>query len=93
MVVNPQHSLNEREVPMQSTVLKTHLNGYEVINVNNGPWRVCTHHDRLGSFDTREEAMAYAASLPVYKERSAMRAEADDTPAQKVPEGKGQTKH
>lgn len=51
---------------------KTHFNGYDVINVNNGPWRVCTHHDRLGSFGTREEAMAFAASLPAYKERTAM---------------------
>lgn len=58
---------------MHSAMLsKTHFNGYDVINVNNGPWRVCTHHDRLGSFDTREEAMAFAASLPAYKERTAM---------------------
>jgi hypothetical protein len=51
---------------------KTHFNGYDVINVNNGPWRVCTHHDRLGSFGSREEAMAFAASLPAYQERTAM---------------------
>ena len=53
-------------------VSKTHFNGYDVINVNNGPWRVCTHHDRLGSFGSREEAMAFAASLPAYHERTAM---------------------
>jgi hypothetical protein len=52
---------------------KTHFNGYDVINVNNGPWRVCTHHDRLGSFGSREEAMAFAASLPAYQERTAMK--------------------
>lgn len=55
---------------------KTHFNGYDVINVNNGPWRVCTHHDRLGSFGSREEAMAFAASLPAYQERTAMRPQA-----------------
>lgn len=54
---------------------KTHFNGYDVINVNNGPWRVCTHHDRLGSFGSREEAMAFAASLPAYQERTAMSAQ------------------
>lgn len=54
---------------------KTHFNGYDVINVNNGPWRVCTHHDRLGSFGSREEAMAFAASLPAYQERTAMGAQ------------------
>lgn len=54
---------------------KTHFNGYDVINVNNGPWRVCTHHDRLGSFGSREEAMAFAASLPAYQERTAMKAQ------------------
>jgi hypothetical protein len=54
---------------------KTHFNGYDVINVNNGPWRVCTHHDRLGSFGSREEAMAFAASLPAYRERTAMNAQ------------------
>jgi hypothetical protein len=63
---------------MQSAMLsKTHFNGYDVINVNNGPWRVCTHHDRLGTFDTREEAMAFAASLPAHQERTAMRVQAD----------------
>jgi hypothetical protein len=63
---------------MQSAMLsKTHFNGYDVINVNNGPWRVCTHHDRLGTFDTREEAMAFAASLPAHQERTAMRTQAD----------------
>jgi len=78
---------------MQSTVLKTHLNGYDVINVNNGPWRVCTHHDRLGSFDTREEAMAYAASLPMYRERSAPSADADDMTEKKGAGAEGETKH
>ncbi|WP_110950163.1 SPOR domain-containing protein [Pseudomonas bohemica] len=73
---------------------KTHLNGYDVINVNNGPWRVCTHHDRLGSFQTREEAMAFAASLPAYKERTAMRAAGGDTSAQKnVPDVNAKTRH
>ncbi len=57
-----------------ATLSKTHFNGYDVININNGPWRVCTHHDRLGSFGTREEAMAFAASLPAYQERTAMSA-------------------
>jgi hypothetical protein len=54
---------------------KTHFNGYDVINVNNGPWRVCTRSDRLGSFATREEAMAYAASLPSRKARTALNAD------------------
>lgn len=73
---------------------KTHLNGYDVINVNNGPWRVCTHHDRLGSFQTREEAMAFAASLPAYKERTAMRAAGSDAAAQKnVPDANAKTRH
>ena len=49
---------------------KMRLNGYDVINVSNGPWRVCTHNDRLGSFGTKEEALAFAASLPGYKERA-----------------------
>ncbi|KMM85132.1 hypothetical protein SAMN04490203_2501 [Pseudomonas taetrolens] len=43
---------------------KMHINGYDVLKVNNGPWRVCTHADRLGSFGSRDEAFAYAASLP-----------------------------
>lgn len=64
---------------MHSAMLsKTHINGYDVINVNNGPWRVCTHYDRLGSFASREEAMAFAASLPAYRERTAMRQDAGD---------------
>jgi len=53
---------------------KMHINGYEVLSVNNGPWRVRTQGDRLGSFATREEALAYAACLPVRKERSASKA-------------------
>ena len=43
---------------------KMHINGYDVLSVNHGPWRVCTNADRLGSFRTREEAFAYAAALP-----------------------------
>lgn len=43
---------------------KMHMNGYDVISVKNGPWVVCTDHDRLGAFATQEEAMAFAASLP-----------------------------
>ncbi|CAI8886570.1 MULTISPECIES: DUF2188 domain-containing protein [Pseudomonas] len=50
---------------------KMHMNGYDVLSVNNGPWRVCTQGDRLASFGSREEALAYAASLPGYKQRSA----------------------
>lgn len=49
---------------------KLHMNGYDVLSVNNGPWRVCTQGDRLASFTSREEAMAYAAALPAYKHRS-----------------------
>ncbi|MGY2364772.1 DUF2188 domain-containing protein [Pseudomonas canadensis] len=44
---------------------KMHINGYDVLSVNHGPWRVCTNADRLGSFRTREEAFAYAAALPM----------------------------
>ncbi|WP_413791243.1 MULTISPECIES: DUF2188 domain-containing protein [unclassified Pseudomonas] len=43
---------------------KMHINGYDVLSVNSGPWRVCTQVDRLGSFASREEALAYAAALP-----------------------------
>jgi len=50
---------------------KTHMNGYDVLRVNNGPWRVCTQGDRLASFGSREEALAYAAALPSYRQRSA----------------------
>jgi len=78
---------------MQSTVLKTHLNGYEVINVNHGPWRVCTQSDRLGSFDTREEAMAFAASLPACKQRAAVNADSNDAAVKQVSDAEGQTKH
>jgi hypothetical protein len=45
------------------------MNGYDVLSVNNGPWRVCTQGDRLASFASREEALAFAASLPGYKAR------------------------
>lgn len=48
---------------------KMQINGYQVISVNNGPWKVCTKDDRLGSFGTRQEALAYAASLPAYQAR------------------------
>lgn len=53
-------------VPMLN---KMHLNGYEIVRVNNGPWRVCTKDDRLASFGSREQALAYAATLPGYKTR------------------------
>lgn len=49
---------------------KMHMNGYDVLSVNNGPWRVCTQGDRLGSFGSREEALAFAASLPAYRNRA-----------------------
>ncbi|MGL6245155.1 DUF2188 domain-containing protein [Pseudomonas sp.] len=48
-------------VPMLN---KMHMNGYAVLSVNNGPWRVCTKGDRLAAFANREEALAYAAALP-----------------------------
>ncbi|MCJ8207496.1 DUF2188 domain-containing protein [Pseudomonas sp. RGM2987] len=55
---------------MSSAMLtKMHINGYDVLSVNSGPWRVCTQADRLGSFASREEALAYAAALPARKER------------------------
>ncbi|RON08699.1 DUF2188 domain-containing protein [Pseudomonas brassicacearum] len=53
-------------VPLLS---KMHMNGYQVVSVNSGLWKVCTRNDRLGSFGTREEALAYAASLPARKTR------------------------
>lgn len=56
---------------------KMHMNGYDVLSVNHGPWRVCTKGDRLAAFGSREEALAYAASLPAYKVRSSR-----PTPAQ-----------
>jgi hypothetical protein len=48
---------------------KMHINGYDVLSVNSGPWKVCTQADRLGSFATREEALAYAAALPTRRAR------------------------
>lgn len=58
------------EVAMSIAMLsKMHMNGYDVVSVNSGPWRVCTPHDRYGTFATREEALAFAASLPGYKAR------------------------
>ncbi|MFW9269227.1 DUF2188 domain-containing protein [Pseudomonas sp. D2-30] len=50
---------------------KMHINGYDVLSVNSGPWRVCTQADRLGSFASREEALAYAAALPARRRRNA----------------------
>jgi hypothetical protein len=44
---------------------KVQFNGYQLVCVNSGPWTVCTPSDRLASFNTRQEAMAYAAALPV----------------------------
>jgi hypothetical protein len=59
------------EVTMSVPMLnKMHMNGYDVLSVNNGPWRVCTKGDRLGSFASREEALAFAASLPGYRSKS-----------------------
>lgn len=63
-------------VPMLN---KMHMNGYDVLSVNNGPWRVCTQGDRLGSFDSRDEALAFAASLPGYRPRTARPASAHTT--------------
>ena len=54
-------------VPLLS---KMHLNGYDIVRVNSGQWRVCTKDDRLASFGSREQAMAYAATLPGYKVRA-----------------------
>jgi hypothetical protein len=51
-----------------------HMNGYDVLSVNNGPWRVCTKGDRLASFSSREEALAFAASLPGYRSKSSKQA-------------------
>jgi hypothetical protein len=50
---------------------KMHINGYDVLSVNSGPWRVCTQADRLGSFASREEALAYAAALAAWRIREA----------------------
>ncbi|WP_210644846.1 MULTISPECIES: DUF2188 domain-containing protein [unclassified Pseudomonas] len=55
---------------------KMHINGYDVLSVNSGPWRVCTQADRLGSFASREEALAYAAALPARKKHSGQTATA-----------------
>lgn len=52
---------------------KMHINGYDVLSVNNGPWRVCTQGDRLATFASREEALAYAAALPGYRNRAGER--------------------
>ena len=49
---------------------KLHLNGYDIVQVNFGPWRVCTPQDRLASFNSREQALAYAATLPGYQARN-----------------------
>ncbi|MCD9572306.1 MULTISPECIES: DUF2188 domain-containing protein [Pseudomonas] len=50
---------------------KLQINGYQVLSVNHGPWKVCTPGDRLATFGTREEAMAFAAALPVRRQRPA----------------------
>jgi hypothetical protein len=55
---------------------KMHINGYAVLSVNSGPWRVCTQADRLGSFASREEALAYAAALPARRSHEARAANA-----------------
>ncbi|KDD68171.1 hypothetical protein V466_15580 [Pseudomonas mandelii PD30] len=61
----------EMEVTMSVPMLtKMHMNGYDVLSVNNGPWRVCTKGDRLGAFGSREEALAFAAALPGYKAKA-----------------------
>ena len=49
---------------------KLHLNGYDIVQVNFGPSRVCTPQDRLASFNSREQALAYAATLPGYQARN-----------------------
>jgi len=49
---------------------KMQMNGYQVVSVNSGLWKVCTRNDRLGSFGSREEALAYAASLPARASRT-----------------------
>ena len=65
-----ENTVGKKEVLMSIPMLnKLRMNGYDVLSVNNGPWRVCTLGDRLASFTSREEAMAYAAALPGYKQR------------------------
>ena len=49
-------------VPMLN---KMHMNGYDVLSVNNGPWRVCTEGDRLGAFASREEHWPLQPLSPV----------------------------
>lgn len=62
------------EVNMSASMLhKVQVNGYQVISVNSGPWRVCTDHDRLAVFGSRDEAMAYAVSLPTRAVKSETR--------------------
>lgn len=68
-------------VPM---LTKMHMNGYDVLSVNNGPWRVCTKGDRLGAFGSREEALAYAASLPAYRARSGKASRSHKSESQKL---------
>lgn len=75
MVASALDIIAQMEVTMSAPVLnKMHMNGYDVLSVNNGPWRVCTKGDRLGSFGSREEALAFAAALPGYKARSSRQA-------------------
>jgi len=65
-----ESTVSKKEVPMSIPMLnKMHMNGYDVLSVNNGPWRVCTQGDRLASFASKEEALAYAAALPGYTKR------------------------
>jgi hypothetical protein len=57
-----------KEVPMSvQPINRMPVNGYEIISVNNGPWTVRNEGDRLGSFSSREEAAAFAFSLPSRK--------------------------
>ncbi|WP_300631625.1 DUF2188 domain-containing protein [Pseudomonas sp.] len=53
-----------------SLLKKLHLNGYDIVQVNYGPWRVCTRKNRLASFNSREQALAYAATLPTHRARA-----------------------
>jgi hypothetical protein len=43
---------------------KLHINGYDLLSVNHGPWTVSSKTHQLGSFATREEAIAYVTALP-----------------------------
>jgi hypothetical protein len=43
---------------------RLHINGYALLSVNHGPWMVSSKTHQLGSFATREEAIAYVTALP-----------------------------